>query len=152
MHHFLNISSMVMQRWWWYKSRFLTNDSITLTFLFVAVDIYFISTFAFLSSPTKACLAAAVVFVLEDQTSWITAPHSVVYLAVVIFFVYFKLSSLFLHMNDPFQPLENLFCAVRLSQLVPCTMTVDASTFMVYKWWSISIRCVFWFLQFCAVG
>ncbi|XP_055351297.1 trimeric intracellular cation channel type 1B.1-like [Paramacrobiotus metropolitanus] len=62
--------------------------------------------------PTKACLAASVLFVVEAETEWITAPHSMVYLGVVIFFVYFKLSGLVLHMNDPFQPIENLFCAV----------------------------------------
>lgn len=62
--------------------------------------------------PTKACFAASVFFVLEDMTDWMTWPHSIGYLVVVIFFVYFKVSSMLLHIHDPFQPIENLFCAV----------------------------------------
>ncbi len=52
------------------------------------------------------------IFVLEKKTGLIQAPHELVYLGVVGFFVYFKLSSLLLGINDPFLPFENLFCAV----------------------------------------
>lgn len=61
---------------------------------------------------TKSCLIASIIFVVEKKTDFIQAPHELVYLAVVGFFVYFKLSSLLLGVNDPFLPFENLFCAV----------------------------------------
>ena len=35
-----------------------------------------------------------------------------IYFGVVIFFVYFRLSSLLLGIHDPFVPFENLFCAI----------------------------------------
>nr|ACO10506.1 Trimeric intracellular cation channel type B [Caligus rogercresseyi] len=63
---------------------------------------------------TKACLAAAVVFVIDRKTDLISAPHALVYLMVVSFFVYFKLSSILLGISDPFIPFENLFSAVFL--------------------------------------
>ncbi|CAG0888550.1 unnamed protein product [Cyprideis torosa] len=62
------------------------------------------------SFPTKACLTAATIFVLDKRTELISAPHSLVYFGIVIFFVYFKLSSLLLHIHDPFVPFENLVC------------------------------------------
>jgi len=62
---------------------------------------------------TKACLIASIIFVLE-RTAVIVAPHAVIYFGVVIFFVYFKLSSLLLGIHDPFIPFENLFCAIFL--------------------------------------
>ena len=61
---------------------------------------------------TKACILASVVFCLEKQGGWIELPHELLYLAVVAFFVYFKLSSLLLGIHDPFLPFENLFCAL----------------------------------------
>ena len=42
----------------------------------------------------------------------INIPHPLVYFGVVLFFVYFKLSSVVLGIHDPFAPLENLFCAI----------------------------------------
>ncbi|XP_065560433.1 trimeric intracellular cation channel type 1B.1-like [Artemia franciscana] len=62
--------------------------------------------------PTKACIAAAIVFVIDKKTDYISAPHALVYFGIVLFFVYFKLSSLLLGIHDPFLPFENLFCAV----------------------------------------
>ena len=62
-------------------------------------------------SISKASLAASVIFVCE-RLHVITMPHPFVYLGVVSFFVYFKLSSLLLGIADPFVPLENLFCAI----------------------------------------
>lgn len=41
-------------------------------------------------SPTKASVAAALVFVLDKKTDLISAPHALVYFGIVIFFVYFK--------------------------------------------------------------
>ena len=49
---------------------------------------------------------------LDKKTDLISVPHALVYFGVVIFFVYFKLSSLLLGIHDPFLPFENLFCAI----------------------------------------
>lgn len=56
-------------------------------------------------------------FILERK-GYIDAPHAVIYFGVVIFFVYFRLSSLLLGINDPFVPFENLFCAVFMGGIV----------------------------------
>jgi len=66
---------------------------------------------------TKGSLAAAIVFILEKK-GFIDAPHAVIYFGVVIFFVYFRLSSLLLGIHDPFVPFENLFCAVFMGGMV----------------------------------
>lgn len=65
-------------------------------------------------SATKACIAAAMIFVIDKKTEWISIPHALVYFGIVIFFVYFKLSSMLLGIHDPFLPFENLFCALFL--------------------------------------
>merc|ERR1712080_52467 len=54
----------------------------------------------------------AFIVVIDKKTDLISAPHALAYFAVVIFFVYFKLSSLLLGVTDPFVPFENLFCAI----------------------------------------
>jgi hypothetical protein len=61
---------------------------------------------------TKASIAASILFIVDKKTDFISAPHSLVYFGVVIFLVYFKLSSVLLGINDPFGPFENLFCAM----------------------------------------
>ncbi|EDW46125.1 trimeric intracellular cation channel type 1B.1 [Drosophila sechellia] len=61
---------------------------------------------------TKASLLASIIFVLDKKTDWISAPHALVYFGIVIFLVYFKLSSILLGIHDPFLPLENLCCAI----------------------------------------
>lgn len=66
--------------------------------------------FSILFSPTKAAIAASIIFVIDKKTDWISVPHSTVYLGVVSFFVYFKISSLLINLHDPFIPFENLFC------------------------------------------
>lgn len=63
-------------------------------------------------SYTKASLLASIIFVLDKKTDWISAPHALVYFGIVIFLVYFKLSSILLGIHDPFLPLENLCCAI----------------------------------------
>ncbi|CAG4986865.1 unnamed protein product [Colias eurytheme] len=63
---------------------------------------------------TKASLVASIIFVLDKKTDLISAPHALVYFGIVIFFVYFKLSSILLGIHDPFVPFENLFCALFL--------------------------------------
>jgi len=63
-------------------------------------------------SATKASIAASVIFIIDKKTDWISAPHALVYFGIVIFFVYFKLSSMLLGIHDPFVPFENLFCAI----------------------------------------
>uniref|UniRef100_A0A6M2DYF8 Putative trimeric intracellular cation channel type b n=1 Tax=Xenopsylla cheopis TaxID=163159 RepID=A0A6M2DYF8_XENCH len=61
---------------------------------------------------TKASLVASIIFVLDKKTDLISAPHALVYFGIVIFFVYFKLSSILLGIHDPFTPFENLFSAL----------------------------------------
>ncbi|XP_063707694.1 trimeric intracellular cation channel type 1B.1 [Culicoides brevitarsis] len=61
---------------------------------------------------TKASLVASIIFVLDKKSDLISAPHSLVYFGIVIFLVYFKLSSLLLGIHDPFVPFENLICAL----------------------------------------
>lgn len=61
---------------------------------------------------TKASIAASILFIIDRKTDLISAPHALVYFGVVIFLVYFKLSSVLLGINDPFGPFENLFCAI----------------------------------------
>lgn len=61
---------------------------------------------------TKASVVASVIFVLDKKTDWISAPHALVYFGIVIFLVYFKMSSILLGIHDPFLPFENLLCAV----------------------------------------
>uniref|UniRef100_A0A1L8DDN2 Putative tric channel n=2 Tax=Nyssomyia neivai TaxID=330878 RepID=A0A1L8DDN2_9DIPT len=63
---------------------------------------------------TKASLVASIIFVLDKKTDLISAPHALVYFGIVIFLVYFKLSSILLGIHDPFIPFENLFCALFL--------------------------------------
>ncbi|KAL8561750.1 hypothetical protein ACOMHN_026033 [Nucella lapillus] len=60
---------------------------------------------------TKACVVASIIFLCE-RLNYIAVPHAFIYFGVVIFFVYFKLSSILLGIVDPFVPLENLFCAI----------------------------------------
>ncbi|VDN04597.1 unnamed protein product [Thelazia callipaeda] len=64
------------------------------------------------SFSTKACLIVSIIFVMDKHSRYISAPHDIIYLTVVGFFVYFKLSALLLNVQDPFAPFENLFCAV----------------------------------------
>lgn len=64
------------------------------------------------ASYTKASLIASIIFVLDKKTDLISAPHALVYFGIVIFLVYFKLSSILLGIHDPFVPFENLSCAL----------------------------------------
>ncbi|XP_013791185.1 trimeric intracellular cation channel type 1B.1-like [Limulus polyphemus] len=64
------------------------------------------------SFPTKACIAAATLFILDKKTDLISAPHALVYFGIAVFFIYFKLSAVLLGIYDPFVPFENLFCAI----------------------------------------
>jgi len=61
---------------------------------------------------TKASMVASIIFILDKKTELISAPHALVYFGIVIFFVYFKLSSIILGIHDPFVPFENLMCAL----------------------------------------
>ena len=61
---------------------------------------------------TKASLAASIIFIIDKKTDYISVPHSLIYFGIVIFFAYFKLSSMLLGIHDPFVPFENLFCAI----------------------------------------
>lgn len=66
------------------------------------------------SLATKASISASIVFLIDKKTEFITAPHALVYIVVVIFLVYFKVSAIVLDIKDPFGPFENLFCAIFL--------------------------------------
>jgi hypothetical protein len=70
----------MVTRWWHSTYRLLSVQVTTLSTYF-----YF--------SPTKACIVASVIFVLDKKTDLISAPHALVYFGIVIFFVYFKVSS-----------------------------------------------------------
>lgn len=61
---------------------------------------------------TKACLIAAVIFTLDKNSDYVNLPHEITYLGLLLFFLYFKLSAIILHVTDPLLPFENLFCAV----------------------------------------
>ncbi|OXA41796.1 trimeric intracellular cation channel type 1B.1 [Folsomia candida] len=69
------------------------------------------------SFPTKACIAASLIFLLDKKTEFISAPHSLLYFGIVVFFVYFKISSILLGIHDPFAPFENIFCALCMGGL-----------------------------------
>jgi hypothetical protein len=69
------------------------------------------------SFPTKACIAASILFILDKKTDIISAPHSLLYFGIVVFFVYFKISSILLGIHDPFAPFENIFCALCMGGL-----------------------------------
>ena len=56
----------------------------------------------FISSYTKASVVAAIIFVLDKKSDLISAPHALVYFGIVIFLVYFKLSSLLLGIHGEF--------------------------------------------------
>lgn len=63
--------------------------------------------FFFTISPTKACIVASIIFVLDKKTELISAPHALVYFGIVIFFVYFKVlvlysATVFLYSCDNF--------------------------------------------------
>ena len=73
--------------------------------------------FFFQRSATKASLAASIVFILQHY-GYFTAPYAVVYFSIVVFFVYFNVSSYVFGVHDPFIPFENLFCALFLGGLV----------------------------------
>uniref|UniRef100_A0A914H1Q5 Trimeric intracellular cation channel type B n=1 Tax=Globodera rostochiensis TaxID=31243 RepID=A0A914H1Q5_GLORO len=64
------------------------------------------------SFTTKACVIAAVLFTVDKSSGYMNLPHEIIYLGIVLFFVYFKLSAILLQVTDPLLPLENLFCAI----------------------------------------
>ena len=68
-------------------------------------------------SATKASLVASVIFIIEKKTDLLSVPSALVYFGIVIFFVYFKLSSMLLGIHDPFLPFENLFCALFMGNI-----------------------------------
>ncbi|CAG0919355.1 unnamed protein product [Notodromas monacha] len=66
------------------------------------------------SAPTKLSALAAAIFLVKEKTELISAPHHVVYFGIMVFLVYFKLSSLLLGIHDPLAPFENLGCTIFL--------------------------------------
>lgn len=78
---------------------------------------------------TKASIAAAILFTIDRKTDLVSAPHSLVYLGVVIFLVYFKLSSILLGITSPFGPFENLFCFLFFGGIIDAIeQTITSST------------------------
>ena len=57
-------------------------------------------------------MVASILFIVDKKTDLLSVPHSLVYFGIVIFFVYFKLSSMLIGIHDPFIPFENLTCAL----------------------------------------
>lgn len=91
-------------------------------------------------SATKASIVGALIFIIDKKTDWISAPHALVYFGIVIFFVYFKLSSMILGIHDPFLPFENLFCAIffggiwdALARLVSTCKIYSIYSYLVYN-------------------
>lgn len=66
-----------------------------------------INPFLIFFSPTKACIVASVIFVLDKKTEFISAPHALVYFGIVIFFVYFKVTIPFSGKNHSEIQIEN---------------------------------------------
>ncbi|CAI5441020.1 unnamed protein product [Caenorhabditis angaria] len=64
------------------------------------------------SFTTKACVIASIVFTLERHSMYVTAPHDLVYLCVVGFFIYFKLAAILFGVQDALLPIENVICAI----------------------------------------
>lgn len=80
------------------------------------------------SFTTKACVIASIVFTLERHSMYVTAPHDLVYLCVVGFFIYFKLASLCLSVHDVLMPIENVLCAVFMGGIIDAfAKAVDAT-------------------------
>ncbi|CAP37860.2 Protein CBG20929 [Caenorhabditis briggsae] len=80
------------------------------------------------SFTTKACVIASLVFTLERHSMYVTAPHDLVYLCVVGFFIYFKLASLCLAVHDVLMPIENVLCAVFMGGIIDAfAKAVDAT-------------------------
>uniref|UniRef100_A0A8R1HNQ6 Trimeric intracellular cation channel type B n=1 Tax=Caenorhabditis japonica TaxID=281687 RepID=A0A8R1HNQ6_CAEJA len=80
------------------------------------------------SFTTKACVVAASVFTMERHSMYVTAPHDLVYLCVVGFFVYFKLASLCLSVHDVLQPIENILCAIFMGGIIDAFAKAVEST------------------------
>ena len=55
-------------------------------------------------SPTKASIAASLIFVLDKKTDLVSAPHALVYFGICIFFVYFKVFYTALFLSILFVP------------------------------------------------
>ncbi|ODM88674.1 hypothetical protein Ocin01_18015 [Orchesella cincta] len=56
---------------------------------------------------------SSVIFVLDKKTDFISAPHSLLYFGIVVFFVYFKISSILLGITTPVCPVrEHILCVV----------------------------------------
>lgn len=62
-------------------------------------------------STTKASALASIVFIL-DKFGYFEVEHSLVYLGVCVFFLFFRFLALFVGPHDIFVPFENLFCAL----------------------------------------
>jgi hypothetical protein len=74
-----------------------------------------------------------VIFIVDKKTDWISVPHALVYFGIVIFFVYFKLSSMLLGIHDPFLPFENLFCALFLGGVWDTLSKILAGNFSPFE-------------------
>lgn len=67
-----------------------------------------------MSFTTKICIVASIVFILSETAGIISVPHSLVYVGVVIFFVYFKIETMLFGFHDWLVPFEKLFCEIFL--------------------------------------
>lgn len=63
-----------------------------------------------LTFTTKTCILASILFIINKKSNLLPINHAFVHLDIVIFFVYYKLYSLLIGTEDPFVPIEKLFC------------------------------------------
>jgi len=75
---------------------------------------------------TKACVVAAIAFILLYE-GLIDFPAELVHLAVVIFFVIIRLFSLVFN-ADVFSPFENLFCSIFMGGMMDALKRVTERT------------------------
>ena len=77
-------------------------------------------------SEIKACLIAAIVFVLQMRgIFFVSAPFSLVYFGVVLFLIYFDLVGEIIGMHDPFSVFETVVCSALFSSW--CRKSTDDS-------------------------
>lgn len=76
---------------------------------------------------TKACLIASILFILQGE-GHLEISHHLLYLAVIAFFILFRLVYLVIGIHNPFSILENLVCTLFFGGLFDAIRRAVAST------------------------
>jgi len=63
------------------------------------------------SFTSKSCVFCSILLTVH-KSGFVYLPHEIIYLGIVLFFVYFKLSAILLNVTEPLAPIENIFCAI----------------------------------------